>query len=90
MTVLQNAFIRRRPSMSSLNTNVTTSTERSHSFSFPLPQSTRTHEEMPATFVSTKDASSQDYFEITYKVVANWHPSDSSETPSQYVAQIMA
>ncbi|KAF8903298.1 hypothetical protein CPB84DRAFT_1774459 [Gymnopilus junonius] len=82
ITALQNAFIRRRPSMSSLNTNITTSTERSHSFSFPLPQSTRTYEEIPASFTLTKDTSSQDYYEITYKVVANWEPSDSSEPPS--------
>ncbi|PPQ73923.1 hypothetical protein CVT26_006549 [Gymnopilus dilepis] len=83
ISVLQNAFVRRRPSLASLNTNVTTSTERSHSFSFSLPQSTRMFEEMPASFVSTKDTSSRDYFEITYKVVAIWEPSDSSDESSR-------
>lgn len=40
---------------------------------------------MPATFKSTKHRSAADYFDVTYKVIADWEPADLYETPSQSV-----
>ncbi|KDR80312.1 hypothetical protein GALMADRAFT_242672 [Galerina marginata CBS 339.88] len=81
-SVFRDAFIRRRPSSSSINLIAAASSERSHPFAFSLPQSTRSGEEMPATFTSSKEPSSPDYFEVVYKVVADWDPSDTSEALS--------
>lgn len=83
-SAFRDAFVRRRPSITSINIPASSS-ERVHSFSFSLPESTRQGEEMPATFYSAKDPSSPDYFEVTYKVIADWEPNDPTEIPSQYV-----
>ncbi|KAF8966571.1 hypothetical protein BDZ97DRAFT_1657490 [Flammula alnicola] len=80
-SAFRDAFIRKRRSISGISF-MASSSERSHPFTFYLPQSARAGEEMPATFVSTKDDSSSDYFEVAYKVIADWEPSDPLEIPS--------
>ena len=85
-SMFRDAFIKRRPSISGISNSVTaSSTERTHPFTFSLPQSPRSGEEIPATFASSGGPSDPDYFEVIYKVVADWEPSDSSERPSRYV-----
>ncbi|CAA7264395.1 unnamed protein product [Cyclocybe aegerita] len=80
-SVFREAFVRRRPSVSAISF-VSSSTERSHSFTFSLPQSVRPGEEMPPSFLSTKDPSEPDYFDITYKIIVDWEPQDPFDTPS--------
>ncbi|KAH9478449.1 hypothetical protein JR316_0008904 [Psilocybe cubensis] len=80
-SAFRDAFVRRRPSITNINIS-TCSTERVHPFSFSLPESIRLGEEMPATFSSAKDPTSPDYFEVTYKVIADWEPNDPTEIPS--------
>lgn len=83
-SVFRDAFIRRRPSITGISFTASSS-ERTHPFTFSLPQSIRPGEEMPPTFASSKDDSSPDYFEVVYKVVTDWEPNDPSEMPSRYV-----
>ncbi|KAF9568301.1 hypothetical protein CPC08DRAFT_679979 [Agrocybe pediades] len=80
-SVFRDAFLKRRPSVSSINLTPTTSL-RCHSFSFSLPNNTRDGEELPTTYTLSKDKTSPDYFEVSYKVVVDWEPSDSTEVPS--------
>lgn len=85
-SMFRDAFIKRRPSISGISNSITaSSSERTHPFTFSLPQSPRSGEEMPATFASSGGPSKPDYFEVIYKVVADWEPSDTSEMPSRYV-----
>lgn len=44
---------------------------------------------MPTTFKSTKHRSAADYFDVTYKVIADWEPADLYETPSQSVTVLL-
>ncbi|KIM47048.1 hypothetical protein M413DRAFT_268498 [Hebeloma cylindrosporum] len=80
-STFRDAFVRRRPSISDA-TYTSSSTEKSHPFAFQLPQSIRPGEELPPTFVSKNDPSSSDYFDVTYKIVADWEPNDPTEVPS--------
>ena len=50
----------------------TTSSERIHAFSFQLPRGSQPWEELPATF--TVDPSSNQPFEVAYKVKVEWEP----------------
>ncbi len=85
-SMFRDAFIKRRPSISGISNSVTaSSSERTHPFTFSLPQSPRSGEEIPATFASSGGPSDSDYFEVVYKVVADWEPNDTSEMPSRYV-----
>ncbi|KAF9482332.1 hypothetical protein BDN70DRAFT_801784 [Pholiota conissans] len=81
-SVFRDAFIKRRPSINSISFT-TSSSDKTHPFTFSLPQSVRPGEEMPPTFVSSKGDSSSDYFEVIYKVITEWEPSDPSEMPSR-------
>lgn len=65
-------------------TYTSSSTEKSHPFTFQLPRSIRPGEELPPTFVSTNDPSSSDYFDVAYKIVVDWEPNDPTEVPSRY------
>lgn len=81
------AFIKRRPSASSLNLNVTT-VERSFPFSFELPLSCRAGEEMPPSFTGSMDPGpSSESIDVTYKVKVVWEAANASENPSVYVSK---
>ena len=81
-SVFKDTFTRRRPSMTDLKI-APPSTERSHPFYFDVSQGLPPGGELPATFLSTKDPSSPDYFDVTYRIIADWTPSDPNEVPSQ-------
>lgn len=94
--------IRRRPSGSSLNTAppspilkspITPGFNRTYSFSFEIPRSSRSGEEMPPTFVSashspdTPGSHSRDNnvarsFGVEYKLSVAWEPVEAFEYPS--------
>ncbi|KAF8887600.1 hypothetical protein BD779DRAFT_1672726 [Infundibulicybe gibba] len=77
------AFVKRRPSASSLNLSPG-SVERTYPFSFDLPKSCRAGEEMPSSF-STSPASgsstSQPY-QVSYQVIVSWNAFNIVENPS--------
>lgn len=84
-SALREAFgARRRPSSSSLNASFSSGGHRSYPFSFDLPRSCRSGEEMPPTFCSLNSGS----FEVAYKLVFTWDPSDASEQQSKCVSRI--
>jgi hypothetical protein len=76
----------RRPSVSSINVNPI-SVERSYPFSFDLPRSCRSGEEMPPTFSSSElveiGPRGSVFFEVTYKVIVSWEAGDGSENQSR-------
>ncbi|KAF8220933.1 hypothetical protein L208DRAFT_1331020 [Tricholoma matsutake] len=80
----RHAFSRRRPSISSLESNVT-ATERSFSFAFDLPSGCRPWEEMPPSFTGSMYPVSSQSFDVTYKVIVRKSPnasdSNSFEVP---------
>lgn len=105
--------IRRRPSGSSLNSGASVPPpslkspmspgfNRTYSFSFDLPRSNRTGEEMPPTFVSVGlptetpdspgskpvDADVARSFGVEYKISVAWEPTESFEYPSFVSAPI--
>ncbi|KAF9051352.1 hypothetical protein BJ165DRAFT_1340545 [Panaeolus papilionaceus] len=88
IAVFQQAFVKRRPSISGGLSVTTSSSEKSHPFTFHLPQSVRPGEEMPASFTPVND-SLHDKYEICYKMIAEWEPSDVYETPSRLEVPII-
>ncbi|KAJ6627860.1 hypothetical protein B0H10DRAFT_313478 [Mycena sp. CBHHK59/15] len=70
--------IKRRPSGSNIKSMVLE--PRAYPFSFELPRSQRSGEEMPPTFCSSNPDVAP--FEVIYRVMAIWESSDISETPS--------
>ncbi|KAK0203406.1 hypothetical protein DFS33DRAFT_1383665 [Desarmillaria ectypa] len=87
---------RRRPSVSSLDINPTPSiVERTYPFSFELPRSCRSGEEIPQTFYSSKHAGSPastsraGSFSVEYKILVTWDPTAAYEYPSFLEAPIL-
>ncbi|KAF7316203.1 hypothetical protein MIND_00138700 [Mycena indigotica] len=70
--------LKRRPSGSSIKSMVLE--PRVHGFSFDLPRSQRSGEEMPPTFSYSDPKSAP--FEVVYKLSALWESSDITENPS--------
>ncbi|KAJ7666143.1 hypothetical protein DFH06DRAFT_1268270 [Mycena polygramma] len=70
--------IKRRPSGSSIKSMVLE--PRAYPFSFDLPRSQRSGEEMPPTFCSSDPQCAP--FEVIYQVSAVWESSDITENPS--------
>jgi hypothetical protein len=84
-SAFRDAFIKRRPSVSSLNLNAT-AVERSFPFTFDLPRSCRAGEEMPPSFTGSADiGTSSESFDVTYKVKVVWEAHNASENPSTLV-----
>ncbi|KAG7441119.1 uncharacterized protein BT62DRAFT_982887 [Guyanagaster necrorhizus] len=89
--------LRRRPSISSLNINSTPSiVERTYPFSFDLPRSCRSGEEIPPTFYSSKHAAGSPAstsraasFSVEYKILVTWDPTAAYEYPSFLEAPIL-
>lgn len=82
--------LRRRPSLSSVdessNQQRSIGQKRCFPFSFELPRGLRPGEELPATYLSASSNSSSDaQLDISYRLVADWEPSDQQELSSQYV-----
>ncbi|KAJ3754237.1 hypothetical protein EV360DRAFT_51979 [Lentinula raphanica] len=102
--------IKRRPSGSSLNTTASVPVTRSqtssgfnrtYSFSFDLPHSNRTGEEIPPTFVSvgqsepasasgarTTDSNVPRSFGVEYQISVAWEPTEAFDYPSFLSAPI--
>ncbi len=93
--------IRRRPSVSSLDNTLSPSTslpvekERTYPFSFVLPRSLRSGEELPPTFPlpssqdsggSSPSTSRAGSFSVEYKVLVSWDPIAAYEHPSLWVS----
>ncbi|TFK72106.1 hypothetical protein BDN72DRAFT_379706 [Pluteus cervinus] len=79
---LREAFsTKRRPSASSLSL-APRSVERSYPFSFELPRGSRSGEEMPPTFSTSKELEDAEgkSFEVAYKIVASWEASGNKES----------
>lgn len=95
--------IRRRPSAASLEvlsptTSMTPEKERSFPFSFTLPRSLRSGEELPPTYPLSKDVPSPSSpsssprvgsFTVAYKVLVSWDPVAAYENPSLYVGSLV-
>ncbi|KAF9027957.1 hypothetical protein BDZ89DRAFT_987037 [Hymenopellis radicata] len=95
--------IRRRPSVSSLDTfspttSLTVEKERTYPFSFVLPRSLRSGEELPPTFPlpssqnsggPTPSTSRAGSFSVEYKVLVSWDPIAAYEYPSFLEAPIL-
>ncbi|KAJ8081755.1 hypothetical protein PM082_007601 [Marasmius tenuissimus] len=93
---LKGAFnsMRRRPSASSLNnaaegSRTGNTRPRIYSFHFDLPQSCRSGEELPPTYLPSQDRSnsnsklsSSGSFRVEYKLQVSWEPTEASEYPS--------
>ena len=81
----RHAFMRRQPSISSLNLNVTP-TERSFPFSFELPRGYRVGEEMPPSFTGSLEPElSLELFDVIYKVKILWEAHNHADHPRTYV-----
>ncbi len=92
--------IRRRPSVSSLDTfspstSLPAEKERTYPFSFVLPRSLRSGEELPPTFPlpssqnsggSSPSTSRAGSFSVEYKVLVSWDPIAAYEYPSLWVS----
>lgn len=88
-SAFRDAFIKRRPSVSSLNLNAT-AVERSFPFTFELPRSCRPGEEMPPSFTgSTEPGPSSDAIDVTYKVKVVWEANNALEHPSTLEVPIL-
>lgn len=96
---LKGAFnsMRRRPSASSLNNASESSGSeatrpRVYPFQFDLPQSCRSGEELPPTYIPTQERSnnsklaSSGSFGVEYKLQVAWEPTEASEYPSLWVS----
>lgn len=71
---LRDAFMRRRPSYSSISSQ--TLVERSFPFSLSFASNPSPGEGLPPTLTPTLDSSED--FDISYVVVAAWQPSDAT------------
>ncbi|PBK90207.1 hypothetical protein ARMGADRAFT_309375 [Armillaria gallica] len=87
--------LRRRPSVSSLNIPTSSVVERTYPFSFELPRSSHSGEEIPPTFYSSKHAGSPaptsraGSFSVEYKILVAWDPTAAYEYPSFLEAPIL-
>ncbi|KAF9445537.1 hypothetical protein P691DRAFT_263369 [Macrolepiota fuliginosa MF-IS2] len=85
----QTSFMRRRPSASCLCRGPGSS-KRSFPFSFELPRSFRTGEELPCTFSSLKDVEPISRPNaVIYKILAHWEPSMSLDNSSSLEVPII-
>ncbi|KAF9530299.1 hypothetical protein CPB83DRAFT_763733 [Crepidotus variabilis] len=81
-------ILKRRPSVSSIEENKRALTpKRCYPFSFELPRGLRSGEELPATYPSTQfpsspSVSTASHIEVSYRIVADWEPSDQQEQSS--------
>jgi hypothetical protein len=78
--------LRRRTSASQLEES---QSERVYPFAFDLPSGLRPGEELPPSFSTRQDQSSafkDNTFEVTYRVMATWDPSDKKEGQSRLEA----
>ncbi|TFK38120.1 hypothetical protein BDQ12DRAFT_121772 [Crucibulum laeve] len=82
-SAFREAFIRRRPSASCIN-NAPSAADRSHPFTFHLPQSCRAGEELPPTFTTSKEM-----LGVKYKIIASWEPNDAFENNSHLEVPIV-
>ncbi|KAF9458236.1 hypothetical protein BDZ94DRAFT_1201451 [Collybia nuda] len=88
-SAFRDAFIKRRPSVSSLNLGALPG-ERSFPFTFDLPRSCRTGEEMPPSFTGSSDMGpSSEAFDVTYKLKVIWEAQNAAENPSTLEVPIL-
>lgn len=81
-SALRDVFvIKRRPSGSNIKSMVLE--PRAYPFSWEIPRSQRSNEEVPPTFCSSDPQCAP--FEVIYQVSAVWESSDITENPSLYV-----
>ncbi|KXN92145.1 hypothetical protein AN958_09237 [Leucoagaricus sp. SymC.cos] len=85
----QTSFMKRRPSASCLCQGPGSS-KRSHPFSFELPRSCRTGEELPSSFSPSQDAKQiSKSVSVMYKILAHWEPSESLDNSSSLEVPII-